>query len=290
MKESSFDGSLGGGSSAVVKEDGWTTTIAQSLTGLYHNRWLEAGFGLTLQGAIFNFSVFRPALLAGVKTDPVQWLRLELLAEGGADVVSGVGRGLFSTVVSSHATVFGRKSEPFLPSRGRAPISARLVAERGGYDRRNDHRLGGPELPFRMLCESANLHNRWTELDHGAAHWWRSSPVVTFCLRDIPRPRQGRGRGSGRGRGRSHLARVRAHADRMQAHLVGVLAHPDWMGAHLAGVRAHPDWVAPHLAGVRAHPDWMAPHLGEVRAHPDWMRVHLARVRAHPRSTPLGDA
>ena len=95
-----LDGWLGGGSTSVVKEAGAAGTVGIGVTGLYYWQWLELGLGYTLEGAIFAFSAQVPGVLAGAKIDPVPWLRFDLLGEGGAYVVSGVGGGLFATALS----------------------------------------------------------------------------------------------------------------------------------------------------------------------------------------------
>jgi hypothetical protein len=115
-----FDGWPGAGVTCVVKEEGATATIGFGLTGLYYYRWFELGFAYTLQLGSFISQV--PGALAGVKIDLVPWFRLELLAESGAYIVSGVGGwGLFTTgggqAVSPY--VGGRAGASFLLGRAR---------------------------------------------------------------------------------------------------------------------------------------------------------------------------
>ena len=76
------------------------------------------------QFALFGSSSTILGVLAGVKGDPLPWLRLELLAEGGANSVSGAGTELFSSSLSGDNAVL-----PYLG--GRAGVSALL-----GHSRR----------------------------------------------------------------------------------------------------------------------------------------------------------
>jgi hypothetical protein len=114
-----IDGWLGGGSTAAVREEGAAGTIGIGVTGLYAYRWLELGLGYTAEAAIFAFSAQVPGVLAGVNLEPVPWLRFDLLAEGGAYVVTGVGGGLFTTVESG-----GSAALPYVG--GKASVSLRL--------------------------------------------------------------------------------------------------------------------------------------------------------------------
>jgi hypothetical protein len=108
-----LDGWLGGGVTSVVKEDGATGTGGLGLTGLYYYRWFEVGFAYNVQVGQFISQV--PGVLVGVKLDPVRWFRLDLLGEGGADIVSGVGSGLFQTIESG-----GQATLPYLGGRAGA--------------------------------------------------------------------------------------------------------------------------------------------------------------------------
>jgi hypothetical protein len=118
-----LDGWLGGGASSVIKEDGTAGTVALGLTGLYYHRWLEVGLGYTAEAALFYFTTQVPGLLAGVKLDPVPWLRFDLLAESGASIVSRVGSGLFVKSLQGDDAAL-----PYLG--GKASVSVRVVKHR----------------------------------------------------------------------------------------------------------------------------------------------------------------
>jgi hypothetical protein len=109
-----LDGWVGGGATSVVKEEGATGTVGLGLTGLYCYRWFEVGFGYTLQTGFLTLTSTVLGTLVGVKTDPDPWFRLDLLAESGAYLVSGVGNGGFlgPSVVSG-----GQATSPYLGGR-----------------------------------------------------------------------------------------------------------------------------------------------------------------------------
>ncbi len=113
-----LDAWLGGGATSAIKESGTQGTLALGLTGLYRRRWLELGLGYRREGALFEFTADIPGALAGVTMDPAPWLRFDLLAEGGAYVVSNVGRDLFATSLSGGTAalpyVGGRAGVAFL--------------------------------------------------------------------------------------------------------------------------------------------------------------------------------
>jgi hypothetical protein len=119
-----LEGWIGGGANATVQEQGWGGGLALGVTGLYHSRWFEAGLAASGQFALFSSSSTILGVLAGVKADALPWLRLELLAEGGANSVSGAGTELFSASLSGDNAVL-----PYLG--GRAGVSALL-----GHSRR----------------------------------------------------------------------------------------------------------------------------------------------------------
>jgi hypothetical protein len=112
-----LDGWIGGGATGVVREDSNTGFIAFGFTGLYHTQWFELGMSFTIQDTVFAFDSAIFSALAGVKTEVMGGVvRYELLAEGGADFVGGVGGGLFANSVDH-----GSATLPYLG--GRAAIS-----------------------------------------------------------------------------------------------------------------------------------------------------------------------
>jgi len=112
-----LDGWIGAGASSVVHENGDVGRAALGATALYHDQAFELGGGLTADGVFLVESSFLLTALAGLKTEPVPWARLELLAEGGLDAVSGLGSGVFDHVQSG-----GSATLPYVGARAGASL------------------------------------------------------------------------------------------------------------------------------------------------------------------------
>jgi hypothetical protein len=109
-----LDGLIGGGVTSVVKEDKNAGVVVFGFTGLYHSQWFELGTSFTVQDTVFGFASVIFSGLAGVKADDLDnHVRYELLAEGGADFVGGVGGGILVNSVEH-----GSATLPYLGGRG----------------------------------------------------------------------------------------------------------------------------------------------------------------------------
>jgi hypothetical protein len=157
-----LEGWAGGGEGAVVdaKKEG---LIAMGFTGLYHYGLLDVGLGVSGRGALFGYGSTLLSLLAGLKFDLPYRVRIELLAEGGDDIISGVGSDLFSKTRGDDGAAFlyagGRTgvalmlggNERFLlglwlaggKDWGRETIHPQVSGFLGGYESET-HTVGGP--------------------------------------------------------------------------------------------------------------------------------------------------
>jgi hypothetical protein len=85
------DGWLGGGGGSFGGGG-----FATGATGLVQYKWLDAGLGASLRSGLFTPTTSFVSGLAGVRIDPVSWFRIDLLAETGAQMMSGAGTSIFS--------------------------------------------------------------------------------------------------------------------------------------------------------------------------------------------------
>ena len=108
-----LDGWLGGGSTRVVRENDWLGFGGVGFTALYHYEWFEAGAGVRVEFAPLGSNSVIPTAMVGPEIEPVPWLRLELLADVGAESVSNVGAGFFS-----HVGADAGATQPYLGGRG----------------------------------------------------------------------------------------------------------------------------------------------------------------------------
>jgi hypothetical protein len=107
-----LDVMLGGGSTSLVKENGDAGVVSVGASVFYYYGWFEVGAGYTVQGSFGPSTVVYGALV-GVNAEPEPTVRFDLLAEVGADVVSGFGQDLLQSAVTSDTVTL-----PYVGGRG----------------------------------------------------------------------------------------------------------------------------------------------------------------------------
>jgi hypothetical protein len=107
-----MDGAIGGGTRTADQGESDGMPVF-TFTTLYYGPLLELGISATAAFGMWAGNATLLTALGGVKLDPTPWVRFELLAEGGAHVYSGLGRGLFDDPIERRTETL-----PYLGGRG----------------------------------------------------------------------------------------------------------------------------------------------------------------------------